>query len=158
MNCLNCNTLTKNPKFCSRSCAATINNQLSPKRKINKLCLYCTEQVKDYRSNKCLYHHTQYGNTLLADKSLEEVQSRLSTRNKHRSWINAAIRNHNRVHNKGLLKLPCAKCGYSKHVELAHIKGISEFLPSTLVKEINSPTNVIQLCPNCHWEFDNLPR
>ena len=29
---------------------------------------------------------------------------------------------------------------------------------SALLGEVNSEDNAIQLCPNCHWEFDNLPR
>lgn len=32
MNCLNCNNSTNNPKFCSRSCSASYNNKLFPKR------------------------------------------------------------------------------------------------------------------------------
>ena len=54
--------------------------------------------------------------------------------------------------------MPCAKCGYDKHVELAHIKPISKFGDESKLSDVNSENNVIQLCPNCHWEFDNLPR
>lgn len=49
----------------------------------------------------------------------------------------------------------CSICGYSNHVEVAHIKPVSEFSNETLVSEINSPINLIGLCPNHHWEFDN---
>lgn len=55
----------------------------------------------------------------------------------------------------GLDKLPCKSCGYSKHVEICHIKSISEFEDNSLISEINDIKNIIQLCPNCHWEFDN---
>ena len=57
-----------------------------------------------------------------------------------------------------MTKLACACCGYDKHVELAHIKPVSSFDVNTLISVVNSEENVIQLCPNCHWEFDNLPR
>lgn len=50
----------------------------------------------------------------------------------------------------------CARCGYSKHIEIAHKKAISSFDKNTLLIEINSLDNLIPLCPNCHWEFDNL--
>ena len=32
MQCLNCQIHTENPRFCSRSCSASYNNRLSPKR------------------------------------------------------------------------------------------------------------------------------
>lgn len=50
----------------------------------------------------------------------------------------------------------CSKCGYDKHIEVAHIKPISSFPPDTLIITVNDPSNLIPLCPNCHWEFDNI--
>lgn len=50
----------------------------------------------------------------------------------------------------------CEVCGYDKHVEIAHIKAVSSFPDTATIAEINSPDNVKGLCPNCHWEFDNL--
>lgn len=49
----------------------------------------------------------------------------------------------------------CAVCGYNKHAEIAHIKAVSDFDDSTTIEEINSPDNLIGLCPNHHWEYDN---
>ena len=49
----------------------------------------------------------------------------------------------------------CAICGYTNHVEVAHIKAVSEFSDDSLISEINSLTNVVGLCPNHHWEYDN---
>ena len=49
----------------------------------------------------------------------------------------------------------CIICGYDKHVEIAHIKAVSEFEDNALVSEINHPDNLIGLCPNHHWEYDN---
>lgn len=50
----------------------------------------------------------------------------------------------------------CSKCGYDKHFEVCHIKPISSFSDDTLLSQINDISNIIALCPNCHWEFDNL--
>lgn len=47
----------------------------------------------------------------------------------------------------------CAKCGYSNHVEIAHIKAVSD--DSVTIAEINSINNLIALCPNHHWEYDH---
>ena len=49
----------------------------------------------------------------------------------------------------------CFTCGYDKFVEVCHIKPVSEFPPSAFVSEINSLDNLILLCRNCHYEYDN---
>lgn len=49
----------------------------------------------------------------------------------------------------------CIVCGYDKHVEVAHIKAVSEFSDDALISEINDTTNLVGLCPNHHWEYDN---
>lgn len=55
---------------------------------------------------------------------------------------------------KGLFD-SCAVCGYKNHVEVAHIKGIATFPDTATVAEVNATTNLIGLCPNHHWEYDN---
>lgn len=49
----------------------------------------------------------------------------------------------------------CYICGYDKHVEVAHLKSVSSFTDDIKIKEINSIDNLIGLCPNHHWEYDN---
>lgn len=49
----------------------------------------------------------------------------------------------------------CLICGYDKHTELCHIKPVSLFDADAKLGDINDPKNLIPLCPNCHWEFDN---
>ena len=49
----------------------------------------------------------------------------------------------------------CKVCGYKNHVEVCHIKSVSSFGDNDLITEINSFNNLIGLCPNHHWEFDN---
>ncbi|GAA3986570.1 HNH endonuclease signature motif containing protein [Hymenobacter antarcticus] len=49
----------------------------------------------------------------------------------------------------------CTVCGYDTHYEVCHIKPISEFMPTDFVSDVNAPTNMVALCPNHHWEFDN---
>lgn len=72
MLCLNCQTETKNPKFCSLRCAAIVNGRLYPKRikttketvnspkpkkqKRIRLCLFCNQPCKnEYRATFCGY-------------------------------------------------------------------------------------------------------
>ena len=49
----------------------------------------------------------------------------------------------------------CKICGHTKHYEVAHIKAVADFDDNILVNEINSEDNLIALCPNHHWEYDN---
>ena len=50
----------------------------------------------------------------------------------------------------------CQKCQYTLHVEVAHIKPIKEFTIDTLISVVNDQSNLLILCPNCHWEHDNI--
>ena len=158
MICLTCNKETTNPKFCSRTCAATYNNVHFPKRKLERKCSECTDLVFSHRHTKCESHWKNYKENKYQNRTLGEYRNLESVKGKHPSWLHAHIRGFARSWLKELAKEECKHCGYNKHVELAHIKAVSGFSDDTLLSEINSKDNVIPLCPNCHWEFDNLPR
>lgn len=49
----------------------------------------------------------------------------------------------------------CFICGYNNHVQIAHRKSVSSFADDALVSEINNSINLVALCPNHHWEYDN---
>lgn len=49
----------------------------------------------------------------------------------------------------------CRVCGYSKHVEVAHVIGVMTWPGDTLIRTINSPDNLMALCPTHHVEFDS---
>lgn len=59
------------------------------------------------------------------------------------------------IYNNSNKPKECAICGYSKHFEVAHIKAVSLFDSDSLISEINDISNLIALCPNHHWEYDN---
>ena len=69
-----------------------------------------------------------------------------------RTYIQKLARQTFYQHNK---KPKCFVCGYDKHIEVAHIKPVANFDDSTTIDQINSIDNLIGLCPNHHWEFDN---
>lgn len=159
MNCINCQAETKNKKFCTRSCAASFNNKKTPKRVRKRKCAHCESIVRNYRSTLCDKHFNEYRASRTdhyRNKTVGEYRRLISVQGKHKSWTHAHIRLFARTWLKHLQKLPCNNCGYDKHVELCHIKPIRSFTDDCLLKDINSETNVIQLCRNCHWEFDNL--
>lgn len=156
MKCIHCQKETKNPKFCSRSCSAKTTNK-TPKRKLTKTCNYCDSIVRNYKSSLCENHwreKTRNKKEDILNKTLGECREK----NKllHASSLHVSIRGYARSWFKDLIEMPCAHCGYDKHVELHHIKSIASFSDDSLVKEVNSKENIIPLCPNCHWEIENL--
>lgn len=158
-HCTLCNKETTNPKFCSRRCSASYTNKTSPKRKRTKMCIFCENITISHRHDKCKEHFDEHrANMSAKNKTIGEYKKMQSVVGKHPSWLYSHIRNFARYWLSHLRSLPCAKCGYDKHVELAHIKALSEFSDDARLSEVNSENNIIQLCPNCHWEFDNLPR
>ena len=156
--CLTCKTVTKNSKFCSRSCSQTFNNKLKPKRKpIERTCSCGKKFIPKSKSSRilcslCQEHRSN--STKYKTMTLFEYNNKISVKGKHPSWKNSHIRLFNRQWNKSLTKLPCSKCGYDKHVELCHIKAVTSFPNTATLGEINSSDNNKVLCPNCHWEFD----
>ena len=128
------------------------------KRKRKTLCKRCSNITKSYRHTLCEFHHQQYIETrfdYIKELTLGDYWTKKSLVNLHPSSKNAHIRGLARSWFKDLTLKPCHNCGYSKHVELCHIKPINEFLSTNFIKDVNNRNNIIQLCPNCHWEFDN---
>jgi predicted restriction endonuclease len=84
----------------------------------------------------------------------EQTYGQLKARTKYQK--NSRIRMHARKKymNSGFPKC-CIACGYSKHIDICHVKDISSFPDETLIKEINDLSNLVALCKNHHWEFDN---
>ena len=84
----------------------------------------------------------------------------LTCKGNHKTSATDKVRQLNRVWNQDLFcnvkTGKCQVCKYSKHVDLAHIQAVASFDKDTAkLKEINHPDNLLVLCKNCHWEFDN---
>ena len=159
MKCKHCQKETKKKKFCSRSCSASHTNKTHPRRKIKRKCKKGDSIVRNYRSSLCQKHWDEYLSNKkekLMQTPVGEYRQRVKEKGYHASSIHVNIRRFARSWLKHLTKLPCKKCGYDKHVELCHIKPVASFDDSATIGEINDEKNVIQLCPKCHLEFDNL--
>ena len=152
--CPNCTTPTDNPRFCSRSCSATFTNREAPKRKrIQHICACGAEM--DRRARTCrecsLSSRTEFSKV----KTLKECRDYVSAKGRHPSWAYSHVRAANRAWNKELTDRPCSKCGYSIHVELCHIRAVTDFPETATLGEVNDPRNLVPLCRNCHWELDH---
>lgn len=143
--CLKCGNDTINPKFCCRSCSVSFSNSENSKRKLTGSCKICgvpVYSVKKY-CKKCSPHR--------GDITLSEAIYKAH----HKSSAFALVRSRARRVAELLGWTTCSFCGYDKHVEVSHRKAISTFSEDTLLSTINNPTNLVPLCPNCHWEFDH---
>lgn len=165
VNCKHCHKsfdkipsqVKKSPNhFCSNSCSASFNNVGKVKNKpVPRTCKLC--KVSFFRNGGSTVYCAACYDSIpdSEDLTLGEVANGLAVKGRHPSWKWAVVRNFARNWNKDKTQKPCVNCGYSKHVELAHIKAISSFPLTATLKEVNAPHNVIQLCRNCHWEFDH---
>lgn len=147
-NCFNCGKETDNPKFCCKSCSAIHNNKINPKRSPEGKCVTCGIIIRKSRKY-CKACYTE----LISAKDMTLGEARRRYADYHASSHFVLARNRSRKAAFG--RNVCERCGYSKHVEVCHIKPISSFSDDTLLSEINRVENLIVLCPNCHWEFDH---
>ena len=120
---------------------------------------------KAYYCKKCGeligYGHKEYSRRNLCDKCQSNyvdwsaiTYGEMTSKRKYQ--VNSRIRELARnLYSKSDKPKQCMKCGYDKHYEVCHIKGISTFSDDTPISEINNLDNLIALCPNCHWELDN---
>lgn len=154
IKCENCQVETSNPKFCSSSCAASYNNKRFPKRKRKKrYCKHCGKDITRSKGqpavvtvcNDCNRNVVNWDGIRLCDMhGLRSYQKSSRIRERARQ----TYRNSN-------LSKECVICRYNKHYEVCHIKPIKEFEGSAMVVDINSLSNLVALCRNCHWEFDH---
>lgn len=149
--CEGCGIITKNPKFCSASCAAKTNNVKYPKR--HKETRQCPDCGRTASKNKPCHHHfminaiESYGNRTIA--SLFE-----KAKNAQHHYRSVRLHAH-RVAFFNKMEKKCFICGYDIHVQLCHKKPIHSFTRDTLLKEVNDLSNLVFLCPNHHLQMEH---
>jgi hypothetical protein len=141
--------------FCSIKCSCIRNNKIKidnskPLETIK--CRTCDTEVSKNRKVKhckeCIANGKhKKGACHITDNTLGMYRSR-----RNDASVYSPIRDHARKVNT---KCECLVCGYSKHFDVCHVKDIKDFDDSATVGEINHPSNIIPLCKNHHWEFDN---
>ena len=164
--CAQCNKsiehLWTGRKFCSRSCSTSYKNcnKHSTKGK-GKGKPFCKNKGCNQRTVS--YSHTQCRNCIDSKVHMNYTQNptkaelvKLYIKNNHRSSAYSYIRWHARTIIFKDSDTSCQTCGYKKHTEVCHIKAIKDFSDTSTLNEINDISNLVRLCPNCHWEFDHL--
>lgn len=138
-------------KFCNQSCAATYNNKNRKSKDVYK-CTKCGEVIgvgkrfqKRLFCDSCNPNNTDWSKVTLSD-----------VRAKRKYQPYSRIRGlAKKDYDKSSKPKHCMNCGYKKHYEICHIKAISDFDENTPISTINDLKNLMALCPNCHWEYDN---
>lgn len=160
MNCVNCNNETKNPKFCSRSCSASFTNRSKPKRKATeKFCLRCEKSLG-------FIPYTVSGSGICDDCKITkprnvdwDLETKASLRGMGNSNYGGRFPYIRVLSRKNYINsgkdMKCKICEYDLHVDVCHIKDVQDFPDDALIREINHIDNLVALCKNHHWEFDN---
>ncbi len=137
---------TKKKKFCSQKCNYDSRAPLKPnrKRRFNP-CVSCGENT-NIQQNRVA---RKFCPTCWENKKKEILltQKQNSTHAKIRSHARSTV---GLSDDEG-----CWVCGYSKHIEVCHVRPVNDFLLTDTLAVINHPSNLAILCRNHHWEFDN---
>lgn len=176
-NCLHCNQLTKNEKFCSRPCAASYNNRIHPKRSGENNCLECNAVIptrKTWCSETCKIkmkanlHPPQAPMTEYTCKYCSKtmpVEAFYKTSKVKCRSCTAAYMTKRKQKCKDLLVKnaggKCVRCGYSGCNRALHFHHfdpstkqflICQMLSSNFERLMEEVDKCILLCANCHFE------
>jgi hypothetical protein len=125
----------------------SVNNK-NPKRKREGRCKTC----KCVISTRTVYCEScKVTSFIPEDVLLKDV----IYKENHKSSAYAFVRSRARRDAKKYGWNKCRHCPFDAHVEIAHVKAIRDFSEDTPVNVINAKDNLMPLCPNCHWLFDN---
>jgi hypothetical protein len=146
--CPVCGRETRNPKFCTRSCAAKRNNVLFPKRSPGSRCRVCQCPIP-LRNRYCREHKP--------NKPLDRSRpiSTVYQTAKHPMYRRSRLREDARQVYLTARPYRCVHCGYDKYIEVCHRRPLASFPDETPISVANSLDNLLGLCRNCHWEFDH---
>lgn len=142
--CKKCDRETKNPKFCSSSCAASFNNKGVRRHGVGTgMCMQCgskkSTSVSKFCSIDCFheYRKDDFLKKWLNGENTAVLKTSSGVSRRIRMYL-MEIQNHS-----------CVKCGWSKinettgkvPLEINHIDGNWKN---------NKPENLELICPNCH--------
>lgn len=138
--------------FCSRSCSSSYNNSVSPKRARKVYpCSDCGKPLPRPRQVRCNDCSLSSIRISVDSSTLKDLREKYSTSEYH-----AKIRGNSRsVYKRTGKPYQCQVCSYSTHVDICHIKDVRDFPQTATLSEVNDASNLVALCKNHHWEFDN---
>lgn len=151
-------------KFCNSSCFALYLNYHNPNSKKQNakkyFCVTCGDQIILGRKycNDCFktYKHLQRESKYNENSTIKDLRELYQHAKSSYTIPKTIIDRHaNVVYDQSGQKRVCAVCGYTLHCEICHKTPSSKFPDDATLKEINDINNLVALCCNHHWEFDN---
>lgn len=138
-------------KYCSRSCAATVNNKSHPKRTVEGVCKMCESPIPNSRTYCDDHMSKQFSLHAIIDGIRYTPEEALELW-KDGSWVGGSERKLSAVVRRYILSkfnYSCSVCGFDeKHptdgghiVEIDHINGVGSD---------HREVNLTVLCPNHH--------
>jgi len=141
----------KRKRFCDRACAASHNNRnRKPRSQSSRSCPRCGG-LRSARAQLCQKCQAEAA-TLIATVTKGELKN---SRNGYQNFRSAIRQHAMAAYVRSGRPLRCSVCDYAAHVDICHIQAVSAFPDDALISEINSPENLVALCPNHHWEYDH---
>lgn len=132
--------------------AIGLQNRKVHSRELSRIKVYLQSRKIECKIDRLRNYSINKGHHIIEDMSKGEVFRNYKSYQSARSFIR---KNAIKVYNTEIGIDKCAICGYNKHIDVAHIKAVSDFEDDVLIKDINNKENLIGLCPNHHWEYDN---
>ena len=155
-------------KFCDHRCAAihqSPTRKITPRGPVLVTCGMCRSDfvfTKRYNgASKRRYCDTCAPKAMVITQGkrlVEGVLTKAALFSARCNWQSArsSIRRHAaQAFAASGIPLQCLVCGYSKYVEVCHKRPVAEFPGDATLDDINRLDNLIALCPNHHWEFDD---
>lgn len=126
-------------------------------KKLERFCSHCKTAIESRKAKYCKDCRKQ---CQLSTSGLFSVSSQTKgnlrlSRSGYQSFRTAIRKDSDSVFDKSGKERICIVCGYKTHIQVCHVDSVSSFLDSSLISEINRIDNLVPLCPNHHWEFDN---
>ncbi len=162
-------------EFCDRSCSASFNNKkrkniqeilnkehilsnIKEATNIKQLCMNLGYADYNWEASVKIQEVLPNINELLYENVFINSKTKGQLYEDCKDWQSARsiITKHaQRVFKKSDKVKQCVFCNYDKTYHVAHIKPVKDFDDNATIREINHIDNLIALCPNHHWEFDN---
>jgi len=146
--CLECKEETNNFRFCSQKC---LMDNRRKKEKKKYYCKYCNILISIGYNNNIVCKKCNHNSVDWSTITINILKNKLPTFQFH-ARIRALARS---IYKKSGKPLHCSRCNYRNHFEICHIKPIKDFNDNDSIASINDLSNLICLCPNCHWDLDH---
>lgn len=165
-NCLECNLLTKNIKYCSNKCA----NIAIGRAKIKNKCIDCSNHILSRNSRRCFECHLKFKRAKILICKLHNIEKSIKNNQKFckKCRADAVIRRRKKV-KEMLVKHfggKCILCGYNKYIGALYFHHTDPALKNfgiaakgvtiSYAKALKECEQCILICANCHAEQHKL--